>query len=345
MLHELQTNLKGDVGKALGERLDIHLPTLQTNLLNELSQRNETAYATWNTQLETLLVSYLGGKRMELSPSPAPSYTTTAERVYNSKVLMENLMTTWSRFRGKRQFTSIDKLNKDSYPVQGLLADPDVTTSIEDWWATAEPDILWIHEAPQATQENSMATNMVALAHAAQVPVVASFCSWLDSEGKPFNQVDQFIELLYQSIWHFCENVPEDFSTSLDLSASRFSVLDGTADSIQAALSILEDLISQHSGRHLVIIDGLDILCSSEDPVLADRLIALLNILMNIKHRVITKTLILTTQHMRLLAELPGLVRKVDASSLDGSGGFFSLSDFERGFRGSMGMEVDQKHA
>lgn len=38
MLHELQTNLKGDVGKALGERLDIHLPTLQTNLLNELSQ-------------------------------------------------------------------------------------------------------------------------------------------------------------------------------------------------------------------------------------------------------------------------------------------------------------------
>ena len=57
MLHELQTNLKGDVGKVLGERLDIHLPTLQTNLLNVLSQRNKTEYAAWNTQLETLLVS------------------------------------------------------------------------------------------------------------------------------------------------------------------------------------------------------------------------------------------------------------------------------------------------
>jgi hypothetical protein len=174
MLHELQTNLKGDVGKALGERLDIHLPTLQTNLLNELSQRNKAPYATWNTQLETLLVSYLGGKRMELSPLPAPSYTTTAERVYNSKVLMENLMTTWSRFRGKRQFASIDKPNEYTYPVQGLLADPEVTTSIKDRWATTEPEV---HEAPQATQEHSMATKMVALAHAAQVPAVASFCS------------------------------------------------------------------------------------------------------------------------------------------------------------------------
>jgi hypothetical protein len=129
------------------------------------------------------------------------------------------------------------------------------------------------------------------------------------------------------------------------LSASRFSALDGTSDSIQPALSILEDVISQNSGLHLVIIDGLDILCSSEDPVLADHLIALLNILMSIKHMVITKTLALTTQHMRLLAELPGLVRKVDASSLDGSGGFFPLEDFERGLRGSMGMEGDQKHA
>jgi hypothetical protein len=55
--------------------------------------------------------------------------------------------------------------------------------------------------------------------------------------------------------------------------------------SIQAALSILEDLISQNSGRHLVIIDGFDILCSSEDPVLADHLMALLNILMSIKRK------------------------------------------------------------
>jgi hypothetical protein len=137
----------------------------------------------------------------------------------------------------------------------------------------------------------------------------------------------------------------QDFSTSLDLSASRFSALDGTADSIQLALSILEDVISQNSGLHLIIIDGLDILCSSEGPVLADHLIALLNILMSIKHMVITKTLVLMTQHMRLLAELPGLVRKVDASSLDGSGGFFSLEDFERGLQGSMGMEVAKKHA
>jgi hypothetical protein len=162
---------------------------------------------------------------------------------------------------------------------------------------------------------------------------------------KPFNQVDQFIDLLYETIRHFCEKAPEDFSTSLDLSTSRFSVLDGTADSIQAALSILEDLVSQNSGRHLVIIDGLDILCSSEDPVLADHLIALLNILKSIKHRVIAKTLVLTAQHIRFLAELPGLVRKVDASSLDGSGGFFSLEDFERGFQRSMGMELDQKYA
>jgi hypothetical protein len=111
---------------------------------------------------------------MESLPSPVPSYTTTAERVYNSKVLMENLMTTWSRFEGKRQFASIDKPNEYTYPVQGLLADPEVTTSIKDRWATTEPEI---HEAPQATQEHSMATKMVALAHAAQVPAVASFCS------------------------------------------------------------------------------------------------------------------------------------------------------------------------
>lgn len=70
---------------------------------------------------------------MELSPSPAPSYTTAAESVYNSKVLMENLMTTWSRFRGKRQFASIDKPNEYTYPVQRHLADPEVMTSIEDW--------------------------------------------------------------------------------------------------------------------------------------------------------------------------------------------------------------------
>jgi hypothetical protein len=30
---------------------------------------------------------------------------------------------------------------------------------------------------------------------------------------------------------------------------------------------------------------------------------------------------------------------------LDGSGGFFSFEEFERGRQGSMGMELDQKHA
>jgi hypothetical protein len=333
------------VGKALGERLDVQLPKLKSNLLDELSQRNETAYATWNAQLETLLVSYLGGKRVELSPSPAPSYTTIAERVYNSKVLMENLMTAWSRFRDEKQFASIEKPNEYLYPVQGVLADPEVTTSIEDWWSTPEPEMLWIHEAPQLTQERPTATSIVALAHAAQVPVVAAFCSLLSPEGKPYSQVDQFVQILYALIRHFCENARDDFSTSLDLSVSRFSALDGTPDSIQPALSILEDLLCQNSGRHLVIVDGLEILYSYEDVVLADHMTALFNTMMSIKQKVITKTLVLTTQHMQLLAELPGLVRKVDASSLDGSGGFFSLEDFERASQMAFGLQVDEKHA
>jgi hypothetical protein len=63
MLHTLQTNLQGDVGKTLEDRLNIHLPALQATLLAELDRREIASKASWQTQLENLLESYLGSQQ------------------------------------------------------------------------------------------------------------------------------------------------------------------------------------------------------------------------------------------------------------------------------------------
>ena len=73
--------------------------------------------------------------------------------------------------------------------------------------------------------------------------------------------------MLYSLIRQLSTSIAEDLITSLDLSASRFSTLDGSLDSTSLAVKLFGDLLSLAFGPTLIVVDELEILDFSGDAI------------------------------------------------------------------------------
>jgi hypothetical protein len=304
MLHTLQTNLQGDVGKTLEDRLNIHLPAFQVTLLAELDRREIASKASWQTQLESLLESYLGSQQVNSQRSPE-----TKNALQNSQNSEAGDNVTSIESTSGLHF---DMISECPWPFMGISADPEVTNAIYMWWENEYRKLMWIQEQP-LNNNISIASQMVALARMGKGRV-AAYSFRKRSISRP---IDQLIDFIYSLIWRFCEWSPQ-------LPESKLPQPDGTKDCLPAALAFLRDLISQHHRRCLVIIEGIDLLKHVVDIDLK----ALFDVLRG-RHM---KTLVTTLEYSLILADQVAVVDYVDASQSTDFSGFYSLEDFKAAY-------------
>jgi hypothetical protein len=304
MLHTLQTNLQGDVGKTLEDRLNIHLPALQATLLAELDRREIASKASWQTQLENLLESYLGSQQVNSQRSPK-----TKNALQNSQTSEAgDSVTSMESTSGLHS----DMISECPWPFMGISADPEVTNAIYMWWENEYRKLMWIQEQPP-NNNISIASQMVALARTGKGRV-AAYSFRKRSVSRP---IDQLIDLIYSLIWRFCEWSPQ-------LPESKLPQPDGTKDCLPGALAFLRDLISQHHRRCLIVIEGIELLKYVVDIELK----ALLDVLRG-RHM---KTLVTTFEYSLILADQVALVDYVDVSQSTDFTGFYSLEDFKAAY-------------
>lgn len=304
MLHTLQTNLQGDVGKTLEDRLNIHLPALQATLLAELDRREIASKASWQTQLENLLESYLGSQQINFQRSPETKYAPQNSQTSEAGDSVRSLESTSG--------LHFEMISECPWPFMGISADPEVTSAIYMWWKNEYRKLMWIQEQPP-NNNISIASQMVALASTGKSRV-AAYSLRKRSISRP---IGQLIDLIYSLIWRFCEWSPQ-------LPESKLPQPDGTKDCLPGALAFLRDLISQHHRRCLVVIEGIDLLKYVVDIDLK----ALFDVLRG-RHM---KTLVTTLEYSLILADQVAVVDYVDASQSTDFSGFYSLEDFKAAY-------------
>jgi hypothetical protein len=326
IVHTLPADIKGGIQESFEEKLNVHFPAFQATLLAELARRDYTMQAAWKDELMNLLETFLGSQRINLSSSPAPGALApvSASPAITPTMLKANAAYLESRYQ-------LDLLKNCEYPIMGITADSEVTSHLESWWTAAGSEFLWVQTSPLAMGERPLASDMVALSRAASLLPAVYFCQRSNRDGAAPRQMDIFIDLVYSLIYQLCISITEEVSCQLDLSASRFTALDGTVRSILEALDLLRDLLPLRPGRTLLLIDGLEILDFSNDSVLEEHLKMLFEILRSRDNDVMIKTLITTQGHSGAVLDEVGWECTVDASMSSSADGFFSLTDFEQG--------------
>ncbi len=218
----------------------------------------------------------------------------------------------------------------DPSHIPGTFQAPEeIVHAIQSWWGSKGSDMLWIQNCHREIDEPSVARELVTFAKEAQdVMVLSYFCQRVDPEGLPFDKAEQFLDLLYSLIRQFCTSITEDLFTSLDLSSSRFSTLDGTLDSTDVALQLLRDLLSLATEPILIAIDELEVLDFSGEDILEGYLQRLFEMLRNENGSAVIKTLFTTVENSLMVMNAVGWESTVDANLGSGSEGFMTLEGF-----------------
>ena len=319
MIHTMQEDFQGDVGKSLENGLSVHLSALQTTLLAELSKRDQSIQASWQTQLENLLRSYLEPQKK--ITTNLIDVTTVSEKMYTSDILTENTEHLRTKFQS-------GILNECTWPITGIETDPEVSRAIHAWWETDKSEILCIRHPLPDDGTPSLGFEMIALAQAAKCRLAAySFRRIEYDRGVP-PAIDLLMNLVYSLLYQLCLTTAA-VSTALDFSAPAFAALDGSEESLPVSLKLLTDLLSLGSSRLLVIIDGFEVLDAANDSAGESHVKALFDILKRNETGRTVKTLISTQERSALLADQLDLEQYVDASASDNFAGFFALADLE----------------
>jgi hypothetical protein len=323
MIHSLPADIKSGFDSTLDEKLSVHSSAFQAILFKELAERDYAMKTAWQEELLNLFERSLGSQRVVLTSPPG---TKSMDLELTPEKIKDNAAHLKSRYQAKL-------LEGSDYPLVGVTADSDVTFKIQNWWAENESGILWVQTPPKTSAEFSLASDMIALSRAANFPVAAYFCQRLDAEGYEFSQSGVLIDLIYSLIYQLSVSISDNVPDDIDLGASRFAELDGATRSLPQAFDMFLDLVSVGSTRRFLIIDGIEVLDYSNDSVLEGYLKILFQHLRNTDTSNVVKTLITTEGHSRMVLDEIGWENTVDASFSCSLDGFFSLSDFEEGFR------------
>ncbi|KAE9379869.1 hypothetical protein N431DRAFT_448705 [Stipitochalara longipes BDJ] len=152
------------------------------------------------------------------------------------------------------------RLRSAPLEVHGIEANPNLIFRIEEWWNYSHSNAIWIQEAPDAETPSSLATDIVALAQTAGLPVVSCFCErQFDSQFTELTQLDLLIRLTYSLIYQLVGTFEVEFASNLAFQTERFSRLDRDPSTIPMALKLIQDLIAVKSGRLLIVLDGMQL--------------------------------------------------------------------------------------
>ena len=163
-------------------------------------------------------------------------------------------------------FTEIEKSSKVLGPATtGFtgepLQSPQMTPrkahlALQEWLSASESRVLWIYGSSSTRKPSDLSSTsafLVSTIHRAGLPLIAHQC---ENSG---SSMDTLISMVYSMLTQLIWLVPEDFSTSIDLSPDRFSLFDRSVESLLHAMLFIQDLLTLAPRILVVVIDGLQL--------------------------------------------------------------------------------------
>jgi len=154
-----------------------------------------------------------------------------------------------------------------------LFINPSVLESIQDWSQANNSQSLWVQgsfEEVYPSSTSNIAGKLASIALTLKVPVLCYFCDLLNYEANDDDDDDTspaalaVIDLVYSLIRQMIDVFPTQVTTMYDLSKSRFAKLDGSLDSFDKALHMLEKHLLLAPRTTLICIDGIEQLDGTE---------------------------------------------------------------------------------
>ncbi|RJE21489.1 hypothetical protein PHISCL_06184 [Aspergillus sclerotialis] len=160
-----------------------------------------------------------------------------------------------------------------------LMAENNVATSLQEWITDSRPQFLAVGGSPTTAFCSPAALISgcyASFARRFKVPVISHFCSLPSQAAEGITPAQQgVVSLTYSLIRQLVDYLPPvlDCSVTCDLSAERFSLLDGTLTSWKEVLSLIDILLHYAPPLLVCVIDGLDALQDSTTKLYVQSLI------------------------------------------------------------------------
>ncbi len=185
---------------------------------------------------------------------------------------------------------------------------------IQDWMSASESRTLWVYGPANASipsDVSSTSSYVASTLSTLNVPMIAYRCKPEDSET--VSLISMVYSLIIKLVWL----LPDTISTDRIFDASRFALLDGTTNTLNGALILMDDLLAEGPRLLVCVLDGIQMI---EDGLANDegrgtgRFLGLfLEILKESKEARVLKILLTTDGICHHLSELLGPEEQVDA--------------------------------
>ena len=132
-----------------------------------------------------------------------------------------------------------------------------VFSPLQDWLSAPESRTVWLYGPanPRMPSEiSSTSAYVVSMMESMKMPIIAHRCQPQESESMAL--VSMVYSLILQLVWL----LPDRFYSDKKFDGSRFAVLDGSMNSLESALILLEDLLGQAPRILVCVLDGIQLI-------------------------------------------------------------------------------------
>lgn len=185
----------------------------------------------------------------------------------------------------------------NSFLVEDVQVAPMTTStileSLQEWLAAPHSRTLWIYGPPNVlvpSHRSSTSTYVASVVMSMKLPLLAHRCQ--PEDRGPDSMMIMVYSFILQLVWL----LPDQFSTTSTFDSSRFAILDGTSETLEETLILMEDLLRETPHMFVCVLDGIQMI--EHGPEVVDELGLLLDmffeILKEIKEGKVLKILLTT---------------------------------------------------
>ncbi|KAI0901657.1 purine and uridine phosphorylase [Annulohypoxylon nitens] len=194
-----------------------------------------------------------------------------------------------------------------------------VLTRLRKWWSDPSSELLWIQEQVGLDVESSTSKGILALAQKANIPVAAWQYIHKSSSKEDIDSCTSLNKMLFSLIEQISRNLPSEFQSFTDFSTERFRKLDGSQESIQGGVKLIQDLLQSMDRPLIVVIEGLQMIDREKDHHVQNGLRTLLEVLQHPNEGrdsggTLVKSLLITPGQTRFLISELKLANRCETS-------------------------------
>lgn len=132
-----------------------------------------------------------------------------------------------------------------------------VFSPLQDWLSASGSRTVWLYGPANARMPSEISLTsayVVSMMESMKVPIIAHRCQPQESETAAL--ISMTYSLILQLVWL----LPDKFSSDRRFDGSRFTVFDGSINSLESALILLEDLLAQAPRILVCVLDGIQVI-------------------------------------------------------------------------------------